>query len=1033
MHTYSLRVYVTLFTVLAFTAVSAVPVEMSEEISVALQEAESVGCIPTGTFQAACSQWLANAADDVPGECTNTCYHELGKLVASGCSVAVRGVFMPFHTKCFATLPTPSPTREPTDHPTRHPTPHPTDDPTRHPTPNPTEHPTPSPTRRPTEHPTTLPPTTQKPSHPPTHTPTEHPTPVPSPRPTEHPTRAPTRYPTRDPTRPPTRFPTRDPTRPPTQHPTRNPTHSPTREPTQHPTRHPTPHPTRVPTPHPTRTPTEHPTTLPPTTDKPSFSPTHTPTEHPTPAPSYTPTDLPTHNPTEAPTAPACKDVLRSDLVIAVDTSASISNDQWKTFMTFMDKLTSDFPIKVDGMHMGLQQFASEAHEYWPLIGVYEEAEAKMNMKPKGTHADAMGKDTMMHLAVDKAMSMMDEAGRANVVDVLLVITDGLPTGGTVPSPGSTEETPAAKAFHKAIKAGVKVIFVCIGWLFQFMGLPSTWMSSPAIKINDFKSLESVRGQIVKLICDTVNEEQKKIEAPPVHTAKPITGVKQRCKAPSACASAEKGHKACEINDWHNLHVQERKNWGYCAQTLVNTHGKTCTDHCKKFGLQCARAQDNVGGSCKLDQRHTRQSTGNNGCEQKWHNQVCECGEPCDWAKPAVIIPPVWTVPKKPPAPKEEMVLIGSQSGSCYKSAHMPAGFQCHPKVDKSNWANTGRHRNAQDIFEVTQSDGGKYVTVKRVDRAGQNCHGWGMNLQFRCREALVDANTLQSSTPFTKWVKGFGKGAYGHYDVGAGEFNKLFQKSSPHHIVKRLCSGCRSEYKTTYYRRYTHPSSFGVYDYMVENWFSKNNEINKDFGIFSSYEDAKAKKNAWKFCNYNDPGIGFPRDCGKTGYVAHQWNSRFRGGHSVEFYVEVTSDTTVHPSVVQAAAKPPTAKLLKGHASQSSEGWAGRPSRAIDGNTNQNYGSRSCTHTNSRYGQWWKLSLGARKHVTLVEVWNRVDCCTHRLSGVQISVDGQKCGDLNRSTKMQRVACHKTGSSVLFRMPRSDYLTLCEVKVYGH
>ena len=33
MHTYSLRVYVTLFTVLAFTAVSAVPVEMSVRLN----------------------------------------------------------------------------------------------------------------------------------------------------------------------------------------------------------------------------------------------------------------------------------------------------------------------------------------------------------------------------------------------------------------------------------------------------------------------------------------------------------------------------------------------------------------------------------------------------------------------------------------------------------------------------------------------------------------------------------------------------------------------------------------------------------------------------------------------------------------------------------------------------------------------------------------------------------------------------------------------------------------------------------------
>ena len=43
-----------------------------------------------------------------------------------------------------------------------------------------------------------------------------------------------------------------------------------------------------------------------------------------------------------------------------------------------------------------------------------------------------------------------------------------------------------------------------------------------------------------------------------------------------------------------------------------------------------------------------------------------------------------------------------------------------------------------------------------------------------------------------------------------------------------------------------------------------------------------QADKSRWKFCNYNDNGIGFPRDCGKNGAVGGQWNSLQRGGHKV-------------------------------------------------------------------------------------------------------------------------------------------------------
>merc|ERR1712185_860659 len=162
---------------------------------------------------------------------------------------------------------------------------------------------------------------------------------------------------------------------------------------------------------------------------------------------------------------------------------------------------------------------------------------------------------------------------------------------------------------------------------------------------------------------------------------------------------------------------------------------------------------------------------------------------------------------------------------------------------------------------------------------------------------------------PPLAWAKLLSNGAYGNYDVGAAKFNDVFRKSGDF-VIKRICSNCRSDYKEVYYRRYTSPTAFAPYDYMKMNWFSSNNVLNKDFGIFSSYADAIAKRNPWRFCNYNDPGVGFPRDCGKTGYVAHQWNafpgSRHAGGsRSVAYYI--------HSAPVAIAVAPPLAwaKLL--------------------------------------------------------------------------------------------------------------------------
>jgi len=48
-------------------------------------------------------------------------------------------------------------------------------------------------------------------------------------------------------------------------------------------------------------------------------------------------------------------------------------------------------------------------------------------------------------------------------------------------------------------------------------------------------------------------------------------------------------------------------------------------------------------------------------------------------------------------------------------------------------------------------------------------------------------------------------------------------------------------------------------------SWTSRNNQLGNDFKLFSSLKDAKADRNEWGYCNYDDDnqGIGFPYDCG--------------------------------------------------------------------------------------------------------------------------------------------------------------------------
>merc|ERR1712226_1116152 len=74
-------------------------------------------------------------------------------------------------------------------------------------------------------------------------------------------------------------------------------------------------------------------------------------------------------------------------------------------------------------------------------------------------------------------------------------------------------------------------------------------------------------------------------------------------------------------------------------------------------------------------------------------------------------------------------------------------------------------------------------------------------------------------------------------------------------------------------------PEGFDVENLFIGTWASTNNKLNTDFGLYSSMSYALAGILSWNFCNYDDRDIGFPRDCGPSRAVSHQWTSLTRGG----------------------------------------------------------------------------------------------------------------------------------------------------------
>jgi len=74
------------------------------------------------------------------------------------------------------------------------------------------------------------------------------------------------------------------------------------------------------------------------------------------------------------------------------------------------------------------------------------------------------------------------------------------------------------------------------------------------------------------------------------------------------------------------------------------------------------------------------------------------------------------------------------------------------------------------------------------------------------------------------------------------------------------------------------------------------------------------------------------------------------------------------------------------GIATQSSEGWGGNPQRALDGNTDGQWGGGSITHTNGA-PSWWEVDLMDTYYISYMRIWNRLDCCSERLTNFTITV----------------------------------------------
>ena len=136
------------------------------------------------------------------------------------------------------------------------------------------------------------------------------------------------------------------------------------------------------------------------------------------------------------------------------------------------------------------------------------------------------------------------------------------------------------------------------------------------------------------------------------------------------------------------------------------------------------------------------------------------------------------------------------------------------------------------------------------------------------------------STVPLIKITTGYERGYY----EAKWRFNRMISKlQPPYYLIRVGYQGYNRQYNYIVYKRKTSSNNVDMYSLLHTDWFNERkgvkNKFHVDYDLYSTMDDALNNKGAWKFCNFNDPGVGFPRDCGINRPIGNQWQSKDRGG----------------------------------------------------------------------------------------------------------------------------------------------------------
>ncbi len=166
-----------------------------------------------------------------------------------------------------------------------------------------------------------------------------------------------------------------------------------------------------------------------------------------------------------------------------------------------------------------------------------------------------------------------------------------------------------------------------------------------------------------------------------------------------------------------------------------------------------------------------------------------------------------------------------------------------------------------------------------------------------------------------------------------------------------------------------------------------------------------------------------------------------------------VNGNITVANTVGQGSPVAATSNVAAGKPSSQSSDYPlpnSQASRANDGNTNGDFTAGSVTHTLNDVNAWWQVDLGAAHNISSINVYNRTEANSARLTNYNVFVSDTPFTSTNLGTTLAQSgvsnypnsgtagspsssAVGRTGRYVRLQLNGTNYLSIAELQVVGN